>query len=300
MREIGGWFGLERVADAPRRIAIAVLGCPFDGAASGRCGSAQGPAAIRKWATTEEAIDEQGRPLSGIGVTDLGDVDAAGEPPLAAIQIAAEEAIADGTTILLGLGGDHAVTIALVSAVAERHGEIAFVMLDAHADCFPEYDGDPDSHACTVARLWESGAVRREHTALVGLRSYATPELDRIAACGLVVPAAEWLATGAAMVGHRMLEIVGGRPLYLSIDIDVLDPSAAPGTGYPVAGGPTSRQLLDLLSVILPACSMVGVDLVEVAPGLEQDTDITAAAAAHVLLQVMGGIGSRGSQGPVA
>ena len=61
MREIGGWFGLERVADAPRRIAV--LGCPFDGAASGRCGSAQGPAAIRKWATTEEAIDEQGRAL---------------------------------------------------------------------------------------------------------------------------------------------------------------------------------------------------------------------------------------------
>jgi agmatinase len=297
MREIGGWFGLERVVDSARRVAV--LGCPFDGAATGRGGSAEGPAAIRRWASTEEAIDEYGRPLTGIGVKDLGDVDAAGEPPLTAIRAAAADAIADGTTTLLGLGGDHAVTIALASAVAERHGEIAFVMLDAHADCFPDYDGDPESHACTVSRLWELGAARPEYTALVGLRSYATPELDRIAASGLVVPGAEWLATGAAMVGHRVIEVVDGRPLYLSIAIDVLDPSAAPGTGYPVAGGPTSRQLLDLLAVIVPACNVVGVDLVEVAPGLE-DTDITAAAAAHVLLQVLGGIGRGGSQGRAA
>jgi len=297
MRKIGGWFGLERVVGAPRRVAV--LGCPFDGAATGRSGSAEGPAAIRRWAATEEAIDESGRPLSGIGVTDLGDVDAAGSSPLAAIRAAATDAVADGQTTLLGLGGDHAVTIALASAVAERHGEIAFVMLDAHADCFPDYEGDPESHACTVARLWESGAVQPERTALVGLRSFATPELDRIAACGLMVPAAEWLATGAAMVGHRVLEVADGRPLYLSIDIDVLDPAAAPGTGYPVAGGPTSRQLLDLLAVIVPAADVIGIDLVEVAPGPEH-TDITAAAAAHVLLQVLGGIAMRGSPGPEA
>ncbi len=293
MREIGGWFGLERVSGASRRVAV--LGCPFDGAATGRGGSAEGPAAIRRWASTEEAIDEYGRPVSGVAVTDLGDVDVAGESPLAAIRIAAAEATADGTTTLLGLGGDHAVTIALATAVAERRGEIAFVMLDAHADCFPEYDGDPESHACTVVRLWESSAVRPECTALVGLRSYATPELDRIAACGLVVPAAEWLSAGAAVVGRRVLELVGGRPLYLSVDIDVLDPSAAPGTGYPVAGGPTSRQLLDLLAVIVPACNVVGIDLVEVAPGLDS-ADITAAAAAHVLLQVLSGIGRGGSR----
>jgi len=297
MREIGAWFGLEGLADAPRQVAV--LGCPFDGAATGRGGSADGPEAIRKWASTEEAIDEYGRLLSGVGVEDLGDVDAAGKPPLTAIHDAAIDAIADGTTTLLGLGGHHAVTIALASAVAQRHGEMAFVMLDAHADCFADYGGDPESHACTVARLWNLGALRPEHTALVGLRSYATPELDQIAVSGLAVPGAEWLATGAAMVGHRVLEVVGGRPLYLSIDIDVLDPSAAPGTGYPVAGGPTSRQLLDLLAVIVPACNVVGVDLVEVAPGLE-DSDITAATAAHVLLQVLGGIGQRGSQGRVA
>ncbi len=297
MRQIGGWFGLDRVAGAARRVAV--LGCPFDGAATGRSGSAEGPAAIRQWSSTEEGIDEYGRPLSGICVADLGDVDAADGSPLAAIRAAATDAVADGTTTLLGLGGDHAVSIALASAVAEQHGEIAFVMLDAHADCFPDYDGDPESHACTVARLWQLGAVRPEHTALVGLRSYATPELEGIAGCGLVVPGAEWLATGAEAVGRRVIELAGGRPLYLSIDIDVLDPSAAPGTGYPVAGGVTSRQLLDLLAVIVPACRVVGVDMVEVAPDLDA-TDITAATAAHVLLQVLAGIGSRGSQGRAA
>jgi len=293
MREIGGWFGLERVVGATRRVAV--LGCPFDGAATGRGGSAAGPAAIRRWASTEEAIDELGRPLSDLLLEDRGDVDAAGMSPLVAIRAAAADAIADGETTLLGLGGDHAVTIALASAVADRHGEIAFVMLDAHADCFPDYDGDPESHACTVARLRQLGAVRPEHTALVGLRSYATPELELIADCGLVVPGAEWLAGDAAEVGQQVLELVGGRPLYLSIDIDVLDPSAAPGTGYPVAGGPTSRQLLDLLAVIVPACNVVGVDLVEVAPGLD-DTDITAATAAHILLQVLAGLARDGSR----
>jgi len=297
MREIGAWFGLRAVAGASRRVAV--LGCPFDAAATGRRGSAEGPAAIRRWAATEEAVDEHGRPLSSLAVEDLGDVVTEGESPAAAIRKAAATAIADGTTTLLGLGGDHAVTVALASAVAERHGEIAFVMLDAHADCFPDYDGDPHSHACTVARLWDSSAVRPEHTALVGLRSYATPELEAIAAAGLVVPGAEWITSGAAMVGHRVLELVGGRPLYLSIDIDVLDPSAAPGTGYPVPGGPTSRELLDLLAVIVPGCNVVGVDLVEVAPGLE-NTDITAAAAAHVLLQVLGGIDRGGTSGRVA
>ena len=293
MREIGNWFGLESAAGGRRRIAV--LGCPFDGAATGRGGSMEGPAAIRRWSSTEEAIDEFGRPVRDVVIADLGDVDIAGTAPLDAIRDAATAALEDGATTLLGLGGDHSVTIGLASAVAQRHGEIAFVMLDAHADCFPDYEGDPDSHACTVARLWQLGALRPEHTGLVGLRSYATPELDSLAACGLVVPAGEWLATGAAAVARRVLDLTAGRPLYLSIDIDVLDPSAAPGTGYPVAGGPTSRQLLDLLAILVPASNIVGIDLVEVAPGLDT-TDITAATAAHLLLQVLAGIGEHGSQ----
>ena len=293
MRDIGDWFGLQRVVGAPRRVAV--LGCPFDGAATGRGGSVEGPGAIRRWSSTEEAIDEYGRPLRNVVVEDLGDVDTTGAAPLDAIHEAATAAVADGATTLLGLGGDHSVTIALAGAVAKRHGENAFVMLDAHADCFPDYEGDPDSHACPVARLWQLGALRPEHTALVGLRSYATPELEPLAECGLVVPGGEWLTTGAAEVARRVLEVAAGRPLYLSIDIDVLDPSAAPGTGYPVAGGPTSRQLLDLLAVIVPASNIVGLDLVEVAPGLDS-TDITAATAAHLLLQVLAGIGQGGSQ----
>jgi agmatinase len=287
MREIGNWFGLERVNGARRHVSI--LGCPFDGAATGPSGSADGPAAIRKWTSTEESIDERGRPVDGVGVTDLGDVDATAAAPLLAIRAAADQALERQDTILLGLGGDHAVTIPLAGAVAARHEEMAFVMLDAHADCFPDYEGDPDSHACTVARLWEHGAVRPEHTALVGLRSFATPELELLSRAGLVVPSADWVAAGTARTGEQIRQCVGDRPVYLSIDIDVLDPSAAPGTGYPVAGGPTSRELLDLLEVVVPGTRIVGVDLVEVAPRLET-TAITAAAAAHILLQVLSGI----------
>jgi agmatinase len=293
MREIGHWFGLQSVVDAPRRVTI--LGCPFDGAATGPAGSADGPAAIRAATATEEAVDEYGRPVRGLGVVDLGDVEAAEASALAAIRRAADLALADADAdcTLLGLGGDHAVTMPLAQAVAARQGEIAFLMLDAHADCFPDYEGRPDSHACTVARLWDSGTVKSEHTALVGLRSYATPELPAIAQAGLMVPSASWLAAGAPAVARQVLDVIGGRPLYLSIDIDVLDPAAAPGTGYPVAGGPTSRQLLDLLEIIVPASRVVGLDLVEVAPSLDA-TGVTAATAAHLLLQVLAALAAGG------
>lgn len=291
MRAIGDWFGLQD-GDGPRRVAV--LGCPFDGAATGRAGAAEGPAAIRRWTRSQEAIDEYGRPVSGLLVRDLGDVPAT-EPLLPAIADAAERAIA-GAEVLLGLGGDHAVTIGLAQGVARRHGPLALVLLDAHADCFPDYDGDRESHACTVARLWESGAVDPARTAAVGLRSFAAPEMNALGEFGLVVPAGEWLRAGAALTAHRILECVGSAPLYVSIDIDVLDPAAAPGTGYPVAGGPGSRQLLDLLELLLRERTPCGLDLVEVAPALDPG-DITAAAAAHVLLQVLAGLAHSRSGG---
>jgi agmatinase len=289
MREIGTWFGLPDAADGPADLTV--LGCPFDGAATGPGGSATGPEALRHWSSTEEAIDETGVPVRGLTVRDAGDVPA-GEDVLAAIRSRAARILEAGPTTVVGLGGDHAVTIALAEAVARHHPEMAYVMLDAHADCFPDYEGDPESHACTVARLWERGATAPDRTALVGLRSFATPELAALASTALVIPAAEWRRTGSPMVAQRVVELVGSRPVYLSIDIDVLDPAAAPGTGYPVAGGPSSGELLDVLGALVPRIDVVGLDLVEVAPPLDP-TGVTAAAGAHLLLQVFAAIAAR-------
>jgi agmatinase len=284
MRKIGRWFGLEGLAGSRQ---VDILGCPFDGAATGRGGAASGPTAIREWSASQQAIDEYGHVIRDVGVEDHGDVSCESDHVVDSIRAAAAALVSEGR-LLLGLGGDHSVTIGLGRGVAECHGPMGLVMLDAHADCFPEYEGDPLSHACTVSRLWDSGAVDPARTALVGLRSYGAEELARIGEAGLVVPAAEWLATGSAMTGERVRQQLGAGPVYLSIDIDVLDPAAAPGTGYPVAGGPDSRSLLDLLAVLQADLDIVAADLVEVAPPLDA-SGITAAAAAHVLLQFLAG-----------
>jgi agmatinase len=167
-------------------------------------------------------------------------------------------------------------------------------MLDAHADCFDTYAGDRNSHACVVRRIWDTVGVAASSTCLVGLRSFARAELESIDQAGLVITAVDWSEAGSEETARQIAEVVGARPLYVSLDIDVLDPAAAPGTGYPVAGGPDCRAVLDLLSSLWNRARVVGVDLVEVAPALDP-SDSTPAVAAHVLLQVLAHFASRGT-----
>ena len=294
MREIGGWFGLAGRASEQRTVLI--LGCPLGDAASGRSGASAGPAAIRGWAESAEAIDETGQLISGLRVRDLGDVALAGRP-WTAIEAAGRAALTrEPAGFLIGLGGDHSVTPPLAAAVADRYPDLAFVMLDAHADCFDSYDGDRQSHACVVRRVWDTVGVEAKATGLVGLRSFASAELEAIGEAGLVITATAWNAAGTEATASKISELVGQRPLYLSFDIDVLDPAAAPGTGYPVAGGPDCRAVLDLLTALWANTNVVGMDLVEVAPALDPSGS-TPAVAAHILLQVLAHISRRPANG---
>lgn len=289
MREIQPWFGLTGVAAADK--TVAVLGCPFDSSDTYRAGAAQGPAAIREWAITAQAVTEVGHPVEGLEVVDCGDVDTAdtsGEGRWQAIESAAAAALADNPdAFLLGLGGDHAVTPPLAAAVRAARGELGFVLLDAHPDCFAEYDGDPLAHGCVIPRLWDRAGYRRETTCIAGVRSYAIEELDVMDTAGLVIPARPWGILGGEALAEEICELTSGQALYISVDIDVLDPAHAPGTGYPVAGGPDIRQLLELLRAIWQRQPVAALDLVEVAPPVDP-TEITAANAAHILLQVLG------------
>ena len=167
-------------------------------------------------------------------------------------------------------------------------------MLDAHADCFDTYNGDSKSHACVVRRIWDTVGIPVASTGLVGLRSFAHAELDSIDKSGLVVTASAWNAAGSEAIARQVAKFVGPRPLYVSLDIDVLDPAAAPGTGYPVAGGPDCRAVLNLLEALWPKAHVVGMDLVEVAPALDP-SDSTAAVAAHILLQVLAHVARQGA-----
>lgn len=283
MREILPWFGLDNGEAAARQVVV--VGCPYDGAATGRAGASDAPAAIRRWARSTEAIDERGQSIEGLRVIDRGDSDPAGG--LDAVREHARAALrAHPGGLLLGLGGDHSVTSALMAAVQEQHEGLGLIMLDAHADLFDDYDGDRHSHACVVSRAWDTLGVSPERTAFAGLRSYAQQELAPLGGCGAAITAAEWSATGTAAVCERLLQSIGTGPYYLSIDIDVLDPAFAPGTGYPVAGGPSSRELLGLVAALIERRPPVALDLVEVAPSLDP-AGITSAGAAQILLQAL-------------
>jgi len=289
MREIAPWFGLSEITDADK--TVVVLGCPFGSADAVRGGADVGPGAIRQWARTAEAITEVGHPIADLRVIDCGNVTASGhdgESRWRAIEARAGEVLtAHPGAFLLGLGGDHAVTPPLAAAARRAHGDLAFLLLDAHPDCFAAYDGDPLSHACVVPRLWDRAGFSRQSTCIVGVRSYALDELDTMDSAGLVVPARPWLAFDPGALAAEIRESTRGKPLYISLDIDVLDPSCAPGTGYPVAGGPDTRALLTLLSEIFDRQAVAAMDLVEVAPAVDP-SGITAATAAHLLLQVLG------------
>ncbi len=293
MRTIAPWFGLSEkpAADKAADKTVVVVGCPFGSRDAFRSGAQDGPAAIREWARTCEAINELGHPVDNLCVVDCGDVavqDDFGEGRWEAIEKTAARALADHPdAFLLGLGGDHAVTPPLAAAARKAHGDLGFVLLDAHADCFDDYEGNPLSHACVVSRVWDRAGYDRDKTCIAGVRSYAFEELEVMNTAGLVIPARPWLSLGAEALATEIKELTEGIPLYISLDIDLLDPSAAPGTGYPVAGGPGTRDVLSLLAEIFRMQPVAAMDLVEVAPEVDP-TGITAATAAHILLQVFG------------
>jgi len=296
MREIGPWFGLGDTPDPGK--TVVVVGCPFGNAATFRAGAHEGPRAIREWARTAEAVTEVGHPVDRVRVIDCGDADAAadasGEARWQAIEAKATEALGEHPgAFLLGLGGDHAVTPPLATAARRQIDDLAFVLLDAHPDCFEAYDGDPLSHACVVPRVWDRGGFERATTCIAGVRSYALDELEIMDSAGLVIPGRPLAALGSEALAAEIRHLTNGAPLYISLDIDVLDPACAPGTGYPVAGGPDVRQLLSLLAAIWLQQPVAAMDLVEVAPAVDP-SGITAANAAHILLQVLGHVGTAG------
>jgi len=291
MRDLAPWFGLTDNTDGDR--SVAVVGCPFGSVDAFRAGAHEGPDAIREWARTAEAITEVGHPIENVKVVDYGDAvadDDSGEARWRAIEATVDEALAaDPGAFLLGLGGDHAVTPPLAAAARRAKGDMAFLLLDAHPDCFATYDGDPLSHACVVPRVWDRGGFDRATTCIAGVRSYALEELDVMDTAGLVIPARPWATLGSEALAAEIRDLSASMPLYISLDIDLLDPSCAPGTGYPVAGGPDVREVLLLLAEIFQGQKVAAMDLVEVAPAVDP-TGITAANAAHILLQVLGHI----------
>lgn len=264
---------------------VVVIGIPFDMGTSGRAGTRSGPGAIRQ-ASANLVWDCPRWPWDfalgdRLQLADGGDVDFPYSEPQAAsdaIQARAEELLDKGKTVL-SFGGDHYVSLPLVRAHAKQHGPLALLHFDAHTDTAS--DGTAFDHGAMFYHAVQEGLLLPEHSVQVGIRTSYTYQDHPF-----TVLDASWVnEQSAATVIGRIREVIGDQPVYLSFDIDCLDPAFAPGTGTPVAGGLTSDRALQIIRG-LKGLDIRGMDVVEVAPAYD-NAEVTALAAATLALEML-------------
>jgi len=287
----GTFARLPRLDQVPRW-DVAVVGVPFDIGTSYRPGARFGPIGIRLGSRTLRNWhpDLEVAPFGAQQVVDAGDVACSTfviDDAIRAIEEAAVELGAEGGR-LLTLGGDHTIALPLLRAVHRRHGPVALVHFDAHVDTYDTYMGAAFTHGTPFRRAAEEGLFVKGHSMHVGIRGskFGPEDLAEDAGFGFRV-LGTWEIERVGIEGYveRIAEQVGDLPVYLSIDIDVLDPAFAPATGTPEAGGFTSRELLGILRG-LRGLRLVGADIVEVAPVYDH-AEITSIAAANVAYELL-------------
>jgi agmatinase len=274
-------------------VDVAAVGIPFDTGTSFRPGPRFGPEAIR----SASSLLRPFHPAFGIdllerlGVVDHGDVPVApGDTPgsLARIEAALAPLVDAGVTTL-GLGGDHTITLAELRAHAKRRGPLALVHLDAHADTWDEYFGMREFHGTTFRRAAEEGLVDPAASVQAGMRGslYDAGDYDLSRDLGYtLVTADELRALGPDGYGELVRGRTGGRPVFVSFDVDFLDPAYAPGTGTPEVGGFTTAEAVAFVRA-LRGIDLAAADVVEVSPSYDGPGQVTALAAANVLWELL-------------
>jgi agmatinase len=270
-----------------------VYGIPFDTATSYRTGPRFGPEAIR----SASALIRPYNPALGVDVVealsivDYGDVPVSPgdtERTYAQVEEALAPVVAAGV-FPLALGGDHSVTLAELRALARRHGPLALVQLDAHGDTWEQYFGQRYFHGTTFKRAAEEGVLAPDASVQAGLRGslYGAGDLEGARDLGFTVLQADELrALGPAAYGELVLDKTAGRPVFLSFDVDFLDPAFAPGTGTPEVGGFSTAEALAFLRA-LRGVALAGADVVEVSPPYDGPGSQTALAAANVAYELL-------------
>lgn len=273
---------------------IAVLGLPFDGGTSYRPGARFGPMAVRQAARTLRPgyhVEFGVAPLEQVQIVDAGDIaitpfDIA--TACAQIESGIRDIVGDRERRFVAVGGDHTVALPNLRALHAVHGPLALVHFDAHLDTWDTYFNAPVTHGTPFRRAFEEGLLVEDHCIHVGIRGpiYDRMDLDDDARMGFqIIRAGDLDVMGVDAAVDVVTRRVGDLPVYLSIDIDVLDPAFAPGTGTPESGGLTSRELLRMLRR-LTGINVVGADVVEVAPAYDH-AEITSIAAATVVFDLL-------------
>lgn len=273
---------------------VAILGIPFDSGTSYRPGARFGPQAIRQASRnlrTNFHPDYDTEPFKTLQVADAGDVGCNPfniEEAIAQIEADANELYKHAATII-SLGGDHTIAVPLLRAVNKQvGGPVALVHFDAHLDTWDTYFGAPYTHGTPFRRAAEEGLFKDDASMHVGIRGplYSREDLINDAELGFkVVHCDELQSHGVDHVVKRIRDRVGDNPLYLSIDIDVLDPAHAPGTGTPEIAGMTSRELVNIIRG-LKGLNLIAADVVEVAPAYDH-AEITSLAAATIAFEMI-------------
>jgi agmatinase len=277
---------------------VIIMGIPFDGAVSNEKGAAAAPDRLRELSRILPLATESGIFFQNLKIRDEGNVqpNLDWEKYFGEVNKRAYDII-NHDKFCLFLGGDHSVSIPLESAFARAHAteNVGIIHFDAHCDLADEYDGHRWSHACTQRRALELSNVKPGNLTLVGIRSFMEDEMELLHKQPeiRVINAHEIYEKG---LKHTYKEISGRyhdcHSIYLSIDIDALDPAFAPGTGTPESGGLSTRELMELVREIIAHLPVKAADIVEVSPPLDS-SNITSWAALKVVYEIFGEVNNR-------
>lgn len=257
---------------------VAILGVRYDGSSSYLRGSAEAPPAIRAalWSDVGNPWSELGVDLSAGALDDEGDLTPEVSASPAAVRDAIEAAvrsILDSNRRPLVLGGDHSISYPVLRAIRSRHPSLAILHLDAHGDLYDVFQGDRFSHACPFARIMEEGLADR--LVQVGVRTLNRHQRDQARRFGVeIIEMKDWN-------GARSLAF--DQPVYLSFDVDVIEPGLAPGVSHREPGGLTIRQAIDIIHSLRGA--LVGADFVEFNP-VADATGLTASVSAKLVKEL--------------
>lgn len=287
-------------ASALDGLDVAVLGIPMDIGTSWRSGTRFGPKQIRAESAMIRPYNMAtgAAPFESLQVADIGDLAINTFSLADSLRIISEsyDAILKSDVIPMAMGGDHSITLPILRAIARRHGPVALVHMDAHADVNDEMFGEKETHGTVFRRAHEEGLLQSGNVYQVGLRGtgYAATDFTEAQEWGFqVFQAHELWNRPLDALGAEIRRDIGDRPVYVTYDIDSLDPAYAPGTGTPEIGGLTTPQALQLIRG-LKGANIVGCDLVEVSPPYDPsgNTALTGANLLYELLCVLPGVSS--------
>ena len=271
---------------------VAVVGIPIDIGTSWRSGTRFGPRQLRAESAMIRPYNIQtgAAPFVSLNIADVGDLAINTFSLADSLKIIEEsyKQILGGDVIPVGLGGDHSMTLPILRAIADKHGPVAVVQVDAHADVNDEMFGERETHGTILRRAYEDKLIVPEKTYQVGLRGtgYTAEDFTEAAGWGFQqFLAPELWHRSLSALGAEIRRDIGDMPVYITYDIDSLDPAFAPGTGTPEIGGLTTGQAMELIRA-LRGVNCVGFDMVEVSPPYDT-TGNTALVGANLIFEML-------------